>query len=245
MIALSPAFLWGTVLLGVRLLPLALLLAQLTRGLVPMAVSVAWLLALIAGLAPSAATALPVLEPSLLLMAGARELCIGLAFALAGAAPLVALFWSGRIAEQQVFAPASVPFARLYTWAAVLLVLALGGHRALLSVLADSLVVLPLAGPSLQRESWLVTITSVMSEALVTALALGLPVWLALWLLDLTYALVERLRSDAAPVTRAPLRALLAQLLLVVLFAPLVSRAPEHMRAGLARARGVLTQLAR
>lgn len=245
MSVLSAASLWGTLLVLMRLVPIGVLLALLTRGLVPLSVSLAWMVALAVGLAPLVVVPDGGLTIGLIALIGSRELCIGLAFALACCAPLLALFWSARVGEHAVWANSSVPMARLYVWAAALLVLSLGGHRALLSALSQSLVDLPLGASVPRRDGLLAAVLTIVRDALVAALALGLPLWLALWLLDVTYALVERLRSDAPAVQRAPLRMLVAQLLLVLLLGPLSSRIPGHFREGVARARSALQRLVR
>lgn len=239
----SPAELLGFGLVAARVAPSGLLLGLLSRGLVPGFLCVAWSLALAAGLSAGAVVAPALVQlPALWLMGLLRELCIGFAFALAAAVPLLGLSLAVQSAERS--APAApAPVAFLYVSAALLLVLSLGGHRAFVQALSGSLLDVPVGGAVLGRGAFLAGVTGIVGHAFGVALALGLPLWMALWLLDLTLALIDRARQGTRQLARTPERALLALLLLSVLLAPLSSRVPELVREALTEARALVVRL--
>src|SRR3954463_15849021 len=94
------SYLVGLALAGARVAPVCLLIAFHTRGIVPQPVALSLTLSLaLAFAAPVAGLELPSLA---LLGACARELALGLAFALAVLLPLSALGWAARLAEHAV-----------------------------------------------------------------------------------------------------------------------------------------------
>jgi flagellar biosynthesis protein FliR len=231
-------------LVGARLLPSSLALAQLSRGAVPI-----WLaLAITLALAPALATGL---DASPLLLAGlptlcvavVRELCLGAAFVLAGAVPWLALSYTTRGLERFEL-PALPALSQLSVLTALAACLALGGQRAYVRALATSLQEVPL-GLSLSRAAWLGEVTHAVSVALGVGLALALPLWTALWLIDTTWALVQRALGASTAAERSALRAALGMLLVGVLLAPLAAEAPGLVRAALHEARDAVTRLSR
>lgn len=242
---LSQPELLGLGLVAARVAPSGLLLALLSRGLVPSYLCAGWSLALAAGLSLGVGVAPGLLEqPGLLALGVLRELCIGFAFALAAAVPWLGLSFGVRLAERPQPSVAT-PFSLLYVLAALLLVLSLGGHRAFVGALSGSLLDVPLASVELGRDAFLAGVTTIVADAFGVAFALGLPLWMALWLLDLTLALVDRVRQGSREVGRAPERALLALLCLSLLLAPLVSRVPELVRGALGEARALVQRVGR
>jgi flagellar biosynthesis protein FliR len=237
---------WGAFsLVAARLAPLGLLCAALSRGLLPVWLGLGLSLALAAGLAvglplPSDAA----LDAPWWIGALARELCIGGSFALAVALPWLALGWALQGAERA--APgAPAPLARLYVLSAVLLVLALGGERAYVAALADSMRDVPVGQLSVRAGAFGPALFAIIGAAFGLALSLALPLWTALWLLDVTLALTGRLAGRGEDVTRSPVRATLALLLFALLLAPLTSRAPELVRRSLRETRELLVRLTR
>lgn len=240
----APSELLGFGLVAARVVPSGLLLGLLSRGLVPTWIGLGWSLALAAGLSSGVAAPALLTQPGIVLVGLARELCIGLTFALAAAVPLLGLTWGVRIAERPAL-PGQVPFTLLYVLTAALLVLSLGGHRAYVGALSGSLLDLAPGGAVLDAPAFLTGLLGIVGDALGVALALGLPLWMALWLIDLTLALVDRARQGSRELLRAPERALLAMLCLSLLLAPLSSRVPELVRGALREARALAVRLGR
>lgn len=241
---LLPGELLGMALVAARVAPAGLLLALLSRGLVPLWICLGWSLALAAGLSPGVQATLPLDRPTWLLATVLRELCIGLTFALAAAVPLLGLSFATRTAERAATS-SRTPMSVLYVLAALLLVLSLGGHRALVGALSASLADVPVGTGTLGREALLVGVAGIVADAFGVALALGLPLWMALWLLDLTLALIDRARHGSREVARTPERALLALLCMSLLLAPLTSRVPELLRHALGEARALVARVSR
>jgi flagellar biosynthesis protein FliR len=242
---LSPPELLGFGLVAARVAPTGLLLGLLTRGLVPLWIGLGWSLALAAGLSPGVAAPTVLFEQSGLLLAELlRELCIGLTFALAAAVPLLGLSFGVKLAESPTRV-AEAPLSRLYVLAALLLLLSLGGHRALVGALSGSLSDVPVGSAILHRDAFLSAVAGIVANAFAVALALGLPLWMALWLLDLTLALIDRARQGSRELARTPERALLALLCLSLLLAPLTSRMPELLRHALGQARALVLRVSR
>ncbi|HEX6240474.1 MAG TPA: hypothetical protein VFZ61_06255, partial [Polyangiales bacterium] len=146
--------LWGLVF--ARLAPSGVALGLLAGG---GALSL-WLgLALSLALAPALAYGLDVgallsAGAPVLLLAMARELCLGAAFAAAAALPWLTLSYTLRaLAAAEV--PGSEALSRLYLGAALALCLVFGAPRAYVRALAGSLLTSPLVGPAPTRGVWL------------------------------------------------------------------------------------------
>jgi flagellar biosynthesis protein FliR len=233
----SAAQLAAFALVALRVLPAGLALCLLSRGLVPTWVGLGLGLALAAGL--SAGLSLPSPAQGALgwwwIASAARELCLGLAFAIATAVPWLALGWGVRVAERP--AQERAPLSALYLLSAALLVFALGGHRAYLGALADTLRDVPPGLAALDAGAFGDGVLAGVGSAFGLALSLGLPLWIALFLLDATLALSTRAAGGTGELSRSPLRAALALLILALLLAPFASRAPELVRASLRDAR--------
>lgn len=240
-----PAELSGALLVAARILPSGLVVSLASRGGVPLWLGLGLALAIAAGLlgdvpAPQA------LDHARLLSALPRELCLGLVFASAVATPFFALGAGVRfVAGRNEPASLSPPLRTLYLLSALALTLSLGGLRAYARALSDSLRSLPIAAAALNREQLLAETQTIVTQALAAALALGLPLLSALWLLDLTLALVQRVVHATGKVELSPLRRGCLLLLLALLCAPLVSRMPELVRAALAGGRATALRLSR
>jgi type III secretory pathway component EscT len=231
-------------LLGARIAPSGLLIALLSRGALPVWLGLAFACAIGAGLsvglAPPAlaSTAQPVL------VAFARELVIGACFASAALVPLLALGAALRLVQGSEPWERS-PWSTLYSLAALALTLSLGGLRAYVRALSESLAVLPLAASQAGRGQLLLEVQTIVTQAIAVACSLALPLLSALWLLDLCLALVLRVAHANGRVEALPLRRALLLGLLALLCAPLVSRLPELTRAGLTAALTHLPRLAK
>jgi type III secretory pathway component EscT len=177
------------------------------------------------------------------LSAGLRELIVGACFASAALLPLLVL----RPALSLVEGPAPgerTPWSALYALAAAALLISLGAPRAYVRALSESLVTLPLAPPSLARAQVLQETQAIVTQAFALAASFALPLLAALWLLDLCLALVLRVAHAGGRLESSPVRRALLVLLLSLLCAPLVSRAPELTRAALGAAGALLARLA-
>lgn len=219
-------------LASARVLPLGIALAVFSRGLVPAAVALSASLALGVALAPAAGALSAALGPLGLGLALLRELGIGAAFALAVSLALLVVPWTLAIAHPALPPALAGAYGRYACW----LVLALGAPRALLVGLAESYRDAPVAAQALDARTFALGVAQLTTDALLTALGVGLPVWLA----ALTFELALAVAGRAVALPRQPL-ALLRPLLLTVLAAlllvPVASRAPELLRAALAAAR--------
>ena len=244
MSALAPvAELAAFALVALRVVPGGLALSILSRGLVPSWLGIGLALALACGL--SAGLRVPDDAPALAwwVAAAARELCLGITFALASALPWLALGWAVRVAEPPELGRGLL--SALYLFSAALLVFSLGGHRAYLGALAATLRDVPVGAAGLSSDAFGEGVLSGVGSAFGLALSLGLPLWIALFLLDATLALVARAAGGARELSRSPLRAALALLILALMLAPLASRAPELVRASLRDARAGVARVAK
>ncbi len=229
-------------LVAARVAPSLLVIVLLLGARVPLWLGLGCALALAAGLsaglpAPALAAELPAL-----LSAGLRELMVGACFASAALLPLLVL----RPALSLVEGPAPgerAPWSTLYALAAAALLLSLGGLRAYVKALSESLVVLPLASVSPGRGQVLQETQAIVTQAFALAASFALPLLAALWLLDLCLALVLRVAHAGGRLESAPLRRGLLLLLLSLLCAPVVSRLPELTRAALRAAGELLPRL--
>jgi flagellar biosynthesis protein FliR len=228
-----------------RLAPSGLALGVITRGALP-----AWLgLALCLALAPALALGIdagPVLGGGALTLGASvvRELCLGSAFAVAVALPWLTLSYALRNVSGAGVLGADTA-STLYVLAAAALCVALGAPRAYLEALASSLHEVPVGALVAGRETWLRETLSAVGAALHATLALALPLWMALWLIDATLLLVARALGHVDELTRAPLRAALGLFLLALMLAPLSAHAPGWVRTALADAQGRIARLSR
>lgn len=227
-------------LLGARVAPSGLLLALLSRGTVPLWIALGFALSIGAGL--SAGIAAPAQIPPLALAPLARELMVGACFAGAALVPLLALGSALRLVQPAEPAERA-PWSTLYTLAAVALTLSLGGLRAYVRALSESLAILPLGASAFGRDQLLLEVQAIVAQAITVACSLALPILSALWLLDLCLALVLRVAHTGTKVEALPVRRALLLGLLVLLCAPIVSRLPELTRTALDTARALLPRL--
>jgi len=219
-------------LVAARVAPSLLVIVLLLGARVPLWLGLGCALALAAGLSAGLPAPALAADPAAMLSAGLRELVVGACFASAALLPLLVL----RPALSLVEGPAPgerTPWSTLYALAAAALLLALGGLRAYVKALSESLVVVPLASASPARAQLLQETQAIVTQALALAASFALPLLAALWLLDLCLALVLRLAHAGGRLESAPLRRGLLLLLLSLLCAPLISRLPELTRAAL------------
>jgi len=229
-------------LVAARIAPSLLVIVMLLGARVPLWLGLGCALALAAGLSAGLPAPVPAVDVSVALSAALRELIVGACFASAALLPLLVL----RPALSLVEGPASgerAPWSTLYTLAAAALLLSLGGLRAYLKALSESLVALPLAGASPPRAVLLQETQAIVTQAFALAASFALPLLAALWLLDLCLALVLRVAHAGGRLESAPLRRGLLLLLLSLLCAPVVSRLPELTRAALRAAGQLLPRL--
>jgi type III secretory pathway component EscT len=191
-------------LLGLRLLPLALLFPLLLAGLpaVPVIVrALLWGLFTLC-LLPAAqahAGALPNAGAAIV-ASSVRELVLGLVYAFALSLPLHAARWAGDLIETvRGGAPLDEgakdgALGRFYLLLALAVFVAIGGHRLTLHALADTLRIAPLGAAQTQAGVTALALGSaaLVGHALVTALLLAAPVLVAILVTDLLSGLVAR-----------------------------------------------------
>jgi flagellar biosynthetic protein FliR len=226
-----------------RTLPLAFV-PPLGAQVVPRPVSLGFSLALALALQGTLTRAPAGLsEPAVWL----REACIGLTFALAVALPFEALRWTGRLSEQAALQSTHRPgpFSLLYVLAVLELFVLLGGHRALLMVLAETLVLAPIGAGVVAAWPLSLGIAGLLASAFALSVSLALPLLAALWLVDLALAWVARGLSGATlPVSRAPSRRALALALFVLLVGVTLDGFPRAMRLGFDAAKDLTRRVA-
>jgi type III secretory pathway component EscT len=148
-------------------------------------------------------------------VAGARELAIGVALAWLGSLVFVAVEVAGRLSDvaRRADGPTlAAPFsaegesvtalAALYPLMAALLFAELGGPGRIMAALLRSYEVLPLdLGPSSGASpplGLIALVAATMSGVVEVAVGLAAPVLVAVWLVDLLFALVSRLVGRSA-----------------------------------------------
>jgi flagellar biosynthesis protein FliR len=233
-------------LVALRVGPLTVLAPWLALRQAPAVVRVAILLALTCAFTPLALQSVPAslaLEPALLWLA-ARELVVGLIFALAAALPFSALDWGGRLTDlwrgaslAEVLAPLTgertSPLGHLYLMLGVALFSVLGGHRLAMAAFAEGLRAAPVGAASLGSGLGEVVLgaTRLSASALAFALAVAAPAAVLLVATEAVLGLLSR-AAPQVPVFFAgmPLRAAagLAALLLGLSF--VVGRLPDVFR---------------
>jgi flagellar biosynthesis protein FliR len=228
-------------LCGARLAPIGFALASFGSRFVPAGVAASLVLALAMALAPLTQGALATAELGVLVLALIRELCIGGVFAVALALALLAVPWALRLAHVDM-PPA---LATLYGLASCWLVLALGGARALLLGIAESYRDAPVAGTAIDGRAFALGIAQLVTDALVTALGVGLPLLTAGVLLELLRGLTVRIGGAALQPVWGVGRPLLLTTLAALLLVPTASQAPVLVRAALEGARALTRTLVR
>jgi flagellar biosynthesis protein FliR len=217
-----------------RLVPLALLATSLSRGVIPLPVALSLGLSLaVALVGPAAGGA--VLTTASLVPLVVRELCLGLAFALASLLPIAAFAWSARFAEHALGSPLPRvgPVATLYGLLAGFAFFALSGHRALLSGLAVTLRDTPVGDAHLDAQGFALGVARYVGEAFAFAFAWSLPLLLSVWLAGVLFALSAR--ALGVP-TRAALRLPVLVVAGALMAAPLSARLTDALRKSLASA---------
>lgn len=218
-----------------------MLLIVLLGARVPLWLGLGCALALAAGLSAGLpAPALPV--GVMALSAVVRELMVGACFASAALLPLLVVRPALSLVERPAVGERT-PWSTLYALAAAALLISLGGLRAYLSALSESLLTLPLAGPPLSSGQVLQETLAIVTQAFALAASFALPLLAALWLLDLCLSLVMRVAHAEGKLENGPLRRASLVLLLALLCAPLVSRTPELTREAIRAAAGLLPRL--
>lgn len=229
MIALAPdlaARIPGALLGALRLLPVAMASPFLGGPLVPPAVRVALAAVLgAAGAAIAGGPAGPPVEGLALLAAGARELALGAALAVAAAAPVEAARAAGRLADTlrgATLAELHVAPIRqresasgdLLAWWVVVLAAWAGADRLVLAGLLGTFATLPPgapfpAGPAAEAA------LLVSAEVIASAVAVSAPVAAGVLAADLALALAARVAPQlGAPSAAQPARAALGLLAL-------------------------------
>lgn len=230
-------------LVAARVAPSLVVIVLLLGARVPLWLALGGALALAAGLSAGLPAPALAADAPALLSAGLRELVLGACFACAALLPLLVLGPALSLVEGPARGERA-PWSTLYSLAAAALLLSLGGPRAYVKALSESLRVLPLASASPARAQLLEETGAIVTQAFALAASFALPLLAALWLLDLCLALVLRVAHAGGPLESAPLRRGLLLLLLSLLCAPLVSRMPDLMRGALRAAGELLPRLA-
>jgi type III secretory pathway component EscT len=139
------------ILVGLRLLPAALLLPILGGPLAPWSARLALVAAAALGLAAAqppevAATIAAIPGPGLVAL-GAKELAVGAVLALVAAVPLIAADTAGRWIGGAIHPSAATSGGHVIGLLAVVLFFGVGGHRIVVEALAGSYQSVPLTAP--------------------------------------------------------------------------------------------------
>ncbi|MEZ4288645.1 MAG: flagellar biosynthetic protein FliR [Polyangiales bacterium] len=210
-------------LIAARVTPLTVLAPFLATRAAPATVRTAIVLALTVAFVPIAmqsAAAVHVGAPYWPLMI-ARELSLGLIFALAVALPFYALDWTGHLTDiwrgasmSEVMSPTTgeqtSPLGQLYLFVGIVLFVTLGGLRFSMIAFADSLQTAPIGALTLGSDfsSWGLGIARLSGSALALSAAMAAPAAVAIVLVEFGLGLIAR-SAPQVPVYFAgmPLRA--------------------------------------
>jgi flagellar biosynthesis protein FliR len=169
-------------LVTARIIPLMLLTPWLVLRTAPklLVVAVSFILGTI--LTPCALQTAPDISANLLVLSvsAARELLIGMIFAVAATLPFYALEWAGWLADtSRDAAPGSQsPLSDLYVMMGMVLFLSLGGYRVAINAFTDSFVAVPVGGTirSLTMSSVAWGSIRLVASALSLAVVLAMPI---------------------------------------------------------------------
>jgi type III secretory pathway component EscT len=248
-------------LVALRVAPTAILAPWLALRRTPGVVRAAVILALTVTFTPLAMQSAPAALPSPLAHTlpwlAARELVVGLVFALATALPLHALAWGGRLVDlwrgaslAEVLAPwtgeRTSPLGHLYLLLGVAVFSVLGGHRLAIAAFAEGLSVAPVGvatfGAGLSEVAF--GALRLSASALALALAVAAPAGVTLVAVEASLGLLAR-TAPQVPVFFAgmPLRAAagLAALLLGLSF--VVGSLPTVLRDAMGAALSLLSAM--
>ncbi len=214
----------ATLLIALRLLPLAVLSTPLGGGTATNLLRLAVAAVLALALAPSVVAG-PALFPEELLglfLCGARELLVGTVFAIAVALPFFALRWAGELTDlwrgsvlYQALAQGehSSPIGSLYLMTGLALFFSLGGHRVAIDAFAATLVRVPVGSALAAAGLYQTALGSVelLGSAMAFSAAFSAPVAATLVLSELGLGLLGRAAPQIPLFFAAmPLRAALA-----------------------------------
>lgn len=198
-------WLTATLLVALRLLPLAVMSIPRGAGSTATALRLALAAMLAAALAPAALAGDPRLPEGAfaLFLLGARELLVGTVFAIAVVLPFLALRWAGELTDlwrgsflYQALRPGErpSPLGSLYLMTSLALFFSLGGHRLAIEALADTLTRVPvgsvLAAAGLTQAA--MGSVRLLGSAIALSAALAAPVAAAIVLAELAVGLLGR-----------------------------------------------------
>jgi type III secretion protein T len=189
-------------LVALRLAPLTILVPWIALRQAPALLRAVLLLALTVAMMPSAEASTPALPPDVpsFAIAAMRELVLGAALAIASAVPLLAFEQSGRLvdvlrgAQGEATDPAGGRSSTLGVFSMLLgttTFLVLGGHRLVLSALADGFVSAP-PGAATIDGAMLTEVGRLLVLSLELAVAFAAPAAVALFASDVALGLVSR-----------------------------------------------------
>jgi hypothetical protein len=135
------------------------------------------------------------------------------------------------------------PLARLYGLCAGYLVLSLGGARAVVIGLAESFGDARLGVPRLDGPTFALGSVQLVVDALATALGLALPLLVAAWLVEASFALVGRALASGLPSDAGLLRSVVYVVAAALLLVPTASLAPDAVRGAIGSARALTRAL--
>jgi flagellar biosynthesis protein FliR len=230
-------------LCAARVIPVLVLAPFLGGKLVPSTVKVGLAAAVALLIWPQAlrGVALPQLGTVHVVLLLAKEAFVGVALGLCAALVFLAAEAAGRLIDvarganlAESLVPQSgtraSPLADLYLQLAVVVFLAMGGHRLFLAALARSYEVIPVSAfPSAAGLGALALATIAMTgQMLLVAVGLATPVLLAVVLTDLALGLVNRVAPQLnAFVLGMPAKALVGAVLVLVTLSLVVSEVAE------------------
>lgn len=226
-------------LVTARIAPLALVSPWIGFRRTPITLRIGVVLALVLALCPWALGHAPTLPGHLFnyILVAAREVTIGLIFAVVLSVPFFALEHSGSIIDtlrgSSVTPTNESPLSDLYLLLGATLFLVLGGHRLVISALADGLQTVPVGSPLElgDIQSFALGSTQIIVQALSLGVAFAAPAITAFVLLEATLGIAER----AAPMLPTfflgmPLRAAVGVAAVLLSASVLMPHLPALMR---------------
>ncbi len=241
-------------LVALRLAPLTVLSPWIALKQAPQVLRAVLLVALTCALTPIAeahAPPLPSDAPSFVL-AALRELALGTMLVIASTIPLLAIEQSGRLidalrgAQGELSGPSGERSSLLglfYLLFGTTVFLVLGGHRLVLTALADGMVHAPPGAVALD-ETMITETGRLLILSLELAVALAAPAAVALFASDVALGLVARSASNIPMhFVAMPLRSAVGLFSVLLSFSLLLPQLAELFRQAIASMRG-LTDLA-
>jgi type III secretory pathway component EscT len=240
-------------LVTARIMPLMLLTPWLALRTAPKLLVVAVSLIFGAILTPCALQTAPELSTNILALSvsAARELLIGMIFAVAATLPFYALEWAGWLADtwRDAVPPtgSQSPLSDLYVMMGMVLFLSLGGYRLAINAFTDSFVAVPVGGTirSLTMSSVAWGSVRLVASALSLAFVLATPIAVMVALSQLVVGLFSRTVPNVSfdVIIGMPLRRIVGLIGALLCISLIIAMLPQISRDAIEAASALVARL--